>query len=299
MEKIVSFFIRIITSILLVISLNYSIIAQTRGTVIYQGNWPLTAFRIIEGKGELIFEENRISSFMPIGNYQNKIFNPGTNRTWEDNDDPNKISIRNVQHGDTSRMDYLTTQDPGNIFVDFEKKELLHLVRVKGKDSMTPKDSLVYLSEETGIISWSLYDEQKVIGSHTCQKAKTHFRGREYTAWFTLDIPVNFGPWKLNGLPGLILEVYDSRQEVYFIATTIDIDNKKEYRQCQMPNNYTTIPMKEYQRKAWDEMRSFEKKGEETAQRLQARAPQGVKIAFTIKNTFTGIELDFEFLTKD
>lgn len=34
--------------------------------------------------------------------------------------------------------------------------------------------------------------------------ATTQFRGLTYTAWFALDIPINEGPWKFHGLPGLI-----------------------------------------------------------------------------------------------
>jgi GLPGLI family protein len=39
-----------------------------------------------------------------------------------------------------------------------------------------------------------------------CHYAKTKFRGREWKVWFTEEIPVSLGPWKLNGLPGLILK---------------------------------------------------------------------------------------------
>ncbi len=46
--------------------------------------------------------------------------------------------------------------------------------------------------------------------NYQCHKAETTFRGRSYTAWFTIDIPINEGPWKLYGLPGLILKLEDN-----------------------------------------------------------------------------------------
>lgn len=64
-------------------------------------------------------------------------------------------------------------------------------------------------SEPWPAMSWKLSDEKKKICGYECQKATSHFRGRDFTAWFTTDIPVKGGPWKFGGLPGLILKVYD------------------------------------------------------------------------------------------
>jgi len=50
-----------------------------------------------------------------------------------------------------------------------------------------------------------LSDSIKTIENYTCLMAKGHVRGRDYTVWFTPDIPVSAGPWKLWGLPGLIV----------------------------------------------------------------------------------------------
>ena len=47
-----------------------------------------------------------------------------------------------------------------------------------------------------------------VVG-YVCQKATCSFRGRDFIAWFAMDLPVRDGPWKFGGLPGLILKVYD------------------------------------------------------------------------------------------
>lgn len=69
---------------------------------------------------------------------------------------------------------------------------------------------------------WEIQDDTKVIGGYTCQKATTTFGGRHYTAWFTPDIPFSFGPWKLHGLPGLILAAKDDKGEVEFEYSGFD-----------------------------------------------------------------------------
>lgn len=56
---------------------------------------------------------------------------------------------------------------------------------------------------------WEMEDDTAEILGYECYKATTRWRGREWTAWYC-DIPVSSGPWKFNGLPGLILRLEDS-----------------------------------------------------------------------------------------
>lgn len=65
---------------------------------------------------------------------------------------------------------------------------------------------------------WQISEESKEILGYQCFKASTDYRGRRWTAWFAPEIPVQEGPWKLCGLPGLILEAYDAGRDYVFEA---------------------------------------------------------------------------------
>ncbi|WP_346239485.1 GLPGLI family protein [Niabella insulamsoli] len=73
-----------------------------------------------------------------------------------------------------------------------------------------------YWIEPTPNINWTIYPDLQNHYNLTCQKATCTFRGRKYTAWFTNEIPINDGPWKFSGLPGLIVKIYDSKNEISF-----------------------------------------------------------------------------------
>lgn len=82
------------------------------------------------------------------------------------------------------------------------------------------KDNLVinsYLIEsQLPVIDWKISGDTATFGGLLCQKATCHFKGRDYIAWFSPDLPVRVGPWKLNGLPGVIVDAHDVKNEVIF-----------------------------------------------------------------------------------
>jgi GLPGLI family protein len=89
-----------------------------------------------------------------------------------------------------------------------------------GEKKLYRKESLVinsYLVEDAlPVIDWKVSSDTASFGGMHCQKATAHFKGRDYTAWFCADMPFHAGPWKLNGLPGVILEAYDVKKDVVF-----------------------------------------------------------------------------------
>lgn len=65
-------------------------------------------------------------------------------------------------------------------------------------------------------ISWNLINETKTIGGYNVQKATAQYGGRNWTAWFTKDIALSEGPYKFRGLPGMIFEIYDDKDNFKF-----------------------------------------------------------------------------------
>lgn len=62
-------------------------------------------------------------------------------------------------------------------------------------------------TENIPIFKWDyIYGEENILG-YNCKIAKTKFRGREYKVYFSEALPLSYGPWKFNGLPGIILKV--------------------------------------------------------------------------------------------
>ena len=79
-------------------------------------------------------------------------------------------------------------------------------------------------------MQWSLLDDVKMIDSFECRKAETWFRGRQYTAWYATEIPIPNGPWKMGGLPGLIVELREASGDMHFLLESIRRDNIEDIR---------------------------------------------------------------------
>lgn len=87
---------------------------------------------------------------------------------------------------------------------------------------------LFIVKENPFLWQWQLKPATKEIGGFICNEASIHFRGRDYTAWYTTQIPVPFGPWKFKGLPGLILEVYEKDYKLHITTTKIKVEKCTE-----------------------------------------------------------------------
>jgi GLPGLI family protein len=76
--------------------------------------------------------------------------------------------------------------------------------------------------ENLELFTWQLSTDTATIRGYHAQKATTSFGGRDWVAWFAPELPYNDGPYKFNGLPGLIVKVYDTRNHYVFEMTSIE-----------------------------------------------------------------------------
>lgn len=115
-----------------------------------------------------------------------------------------KIDIIKVGFKPTTNIDYFSFANEGKFFV---KERLMNN----------------YLIEEPlPIFNWKIETDTASFGGFVCQKATAYYKGRNWIAWFASDLPFSTGPWKLNGLPGLILRAYDDKKEVQFLFSGLE-----------------------------------------------------------------------------
>ncbi|MBD3903879.1 GLPGLI family protein [Chryseobacterium sp. Ch-15] len=78
-----------------------------------------------------------------------------------------------------------------------------------------------YKVSDTREMNWKILSEKEKIGDFNTQKASLYFAGRIWTAWFVSDIPIQDGPYKFHGLPGLIIKIEDKTKSHSFVLKEI------------------------------------------------------------------------------
>ena len=66
------------------------------------------------------------------------------------------------------------------------------------------------VTEDTEKPSWNIMEGSDSVCGYLCQKANSEFRGKKWNVMYTEEIPTTAGPWKLQGLPGLMTYATDS-----------------------------------------------------------------------------------------
>lgn len=107
------------------------------------------------------------------------------------------------------------------------KPTSFYTIFYKTNDSVFYKEVLgkedFYISEPLNQIKWKLTGNYKKILGYNCQEATTHFRGRDYAAYFTTKIPFKAAPLKFYGLPGVVLAVQTTDGRIKIQALELQI----------------------------------------------------------------------------
>ena len=127
-----------------------------------------------------------------------------------------------------SGADYVFTDESRGlggteVYKDLKRKRMTVTTRL-----FEPRADVFFYQEDIPTQTWALTPESKQVLGYNCQKATTRYLGRDYEAWYTLDIPIPNGPWKFGGLPGMILEAYDIQRHFVFDCVGIEKLKKPE-----------------------------------------------------------------------
>ncbi len=143
--------------------------------------------------------------------------------------------MRATKNFERSQMENLRSNLQFTIEKDLVNQSLVYKSRI-GRDQ--------YSYNETYDFQWKILPETVKIGDYETQKAETQFGGRTWYAWFTLQVPLQDGPYKFGGLPGLIVKVQDAKGDYSF-----DLMQAKKIAQIQQPQSrgqYINISKSKY-----------------------------------------------------
>lgn len=172
------------------------------------------------------------------------------------------------------------TEDIEYLKVDDKRKEILFYDYLG--------NNIVIVKDDYNELKWNITEETKLIGNHKCIKATVVYRGRKWVAWFAPDITLPYGPWKMHGLPGIIMELYDETERYMWSISKIEYIKSnvfdKEFDSLIKIKNKKPISKKE-----------FIENETELNENIEAEMKQLMPDMGTTINIRTGYELKYEW----
>lgn len=131
------------------------------------------------------------------------------------------------------------------VYKDYDKDRIALKQLLPGLKFVVVEDSL-------SIFDWTIKEEKIKFLGIDCQVAEMEFRGREYVAYFSEKIPQG-GPWKFDGLPGVILFIKSKDNFISFVATSIQV------KQTITSDAFQQDPFEKDQKVGWEEFKALYK----------------------------------------
>jgi GLPGLI family protein len=189
------------------------------------------------------------------------------------------------------------TEDDGNWKLPLQEIKTSSISIFKSKEDSNIYDYTVNLNNERYIVKDSTFSIKwiidksvsKKINEFLCFKASTIFRGRSYIAYFTPEIPISFGPFKFDNLPGLVLQVENTDTDIKHSWTAKKIDWVNKNKELPSIEDLDAPAINLYQIYIMNN-----RIREAKSKRFSSRVPAGVKHSKTeVKNL--AIEKTFEW----
>lgn len=143
--------------------------------------------------------------------------------------------MRATRNFDRSQMENLRSNLQFSVDKDLGKQIITYKSRI-GRDQ--------YSYNETPSFQWKILPETVKIGEYETQKAEVNYGGRTWYAWFTPQIPLQDGPYKFSGLPGLIVKAQDAKG--YYSFDLMQTKKIAELQQPQTRGQYINIAKNKY-----------------------------------------------------
>ena len=178
-----------------------------------------------------------------------------------------------IKHMSHSSIHYGAFQS--DLYKDYKKNE------IRVRDNISINNFIYY--DELKAQNWELLSETDIILGYNCQKAQCNWRGRNWEAWFSSEIPISEGPWKFYGLPGLITKLHDTKKHYSF--ELIGFQEIIEPIETKIPKGSQKLERKEFLRMA------FGKKGERITEADMAKV--GLSNSEPLKFRYDYIERDY------
>lgn len=173
-----------------------------------------------------------------------------------------------------------------NIFKNYPEGQLTHTEKIV-------LDWFRY-REPLPDFKWELGDSTRNILGYECLEAKCTFRGREWTVYYTEEIPIMDGPWKFCGLPGLIMSASEKDGTYSYECIGIKNNASRSITIYDVPYNETT------RKKFYDTLHRYE-----TNPYGYAETVAGFHITVTDQagnpdpTAYDPIELSYDFIERD
>ncbi len=172
-------------------------------------------------------------------------------------------------------------------FIDLKKRSLSSI------ETMLYDKTIFNVVEKLPNFKWDVSSKQtKQIGKYKCNKAKTYFRGRNYIVWYTNELPLPFGPWKLNGAPGLILEAYDTTLKYRWVVKKISKLNLSFKKLIAKVKYDKQINIKDF---IIEKYGNKNKRINKSIELIKSKLPRGSKVTSNSVNKRLKKELVFEW----